>query len=177
MSRPVPRGRSLLTSQGPQVPACLGSQGCSQRVHRASKWGSRGHTGPTGCPEASWEGSFPAECLLDSGPQLLTSTHSLPGGPREKRALVGLQPWPTWEPVLHPGEAPLSSRFLASATRGSVPSGILSVQPISDQLESGSERKEIVSWSGRTLAWGKQSGQRVPISFPFPVYFVPLSMC
>lgn len=36
-----------------------------------------------------WEDSFPAECLLDSGPQLFTSTHSRPEGPREKRALSG----------------------------------------------------------------------------------------
>ena len=35
-------------------------------------------------------------------------THSLPEGPREKRALVGLWPWPTWEPILHPEEDPLS---------------------------------------------------------------------
>ena len=49
-----------------------------------------------------------------------------------REPLVGLWPQPTWEPVLHPGEALLSSRFLASAYRGSVPSGILSVQPLSD---------------------------------------------
>lgn len=41
---------------------------------------------------------------------------------------------------------------------GFVPSGVLSVQPPLDKLESGSKRTEIVNWLGRTQALGKRGG-------------------